>query len=128
MAETEKITINLSVVDLGRIDLLVEQGHFSNRTDLIRNAIRVKLNSYEANIEEVVAKRAIVVGVLIFTKGGLEKRLAKNEMLNITAMGMLSLSSDITPELALATIKSITVYGVFNASSELKKALAERIN
>lgn len=127
MAETEKITINLSVVDLGRIDLLVEQGHFSNRTDLIRNAIRMKLNSYEASIEEVVAKKAIVVGVLIFTKEGLEKRLAKNEMVDIIAMGMLTLSKDITPELALATIKSITIYGVFSANLEVKKALADRM-
>ena len=127
MAETEKITINLSVVDLGRIDLLVDQGHFSNRTDLIRNAIRMKLNSYEASIETVVASKNMAIGVLIYSKSNLKKFLAKNKMLEISMMGMLSFSKDITPELALAVVKSIKVYGVFNASPEVKAALADRI-
>jgi Arc/MetJ-type ribon-helix-helix transcriptional regulator len=128
MAETEKITINLSVVDLGRIDLLVDQGHFSNRTDLIRNAIRMKLNSYEASIEEVVAKRAMAVGVLAYSKVDLEKRLGKGEMMDFSIMGMLILAKDISPELAVATIKSVTVLGVFRASDEVKAALADRIH
>jgi Arc/MetJ-type ribon-helix-helix transcriptional regulator len=33
--ETEKITLNLGPVDLGQIDLLVQEGFYSNRTDFI---------------------------------------------------------------------------------------------
>jgi len=126
MAESEKITINLSAVDLGRIDLLVDQGHFSNRTDFIRNAIRTKLMGYENNIQEVVTRRSMAVGVLMYSKGDLLKWQAKGEMRKLAIMGMLILGSDITPELALATIESVNVSGVFRASDEVKKALADR--
>jgi len=127
MADTEKITINLSAVDLGRIDLLVGQGHFSNRTDFIRNAIRIKLNSYEDSIQDVVTRKSMVVGVIIYTRSDLLKRQQKGEMVDIAIMGMLILGNDITPELALATINSITVNGVFRASDAVKAALADRI-
>ena len=127
MADTEKITINLSVVDLGRIDLLVEQGFYSTRTDFIRTSIRNQLDTHTQTIEETVSRLAVVVGVLIFTAEGLTKRLEKNEQLDIRVLGMLSIAKDVTPELALATIKSIKVFGVFNASKEVKEALADRI-
>ena len=127
MADTEKITINLSVVDLGRIDLLVEQGFYSTRTDFIRTSIRNQLDTHTNTIEEAVSRLAVVVGVLIFTAEGLTKRLEKNEQLDIRVLGMLSIAKDVTPELALATIKSIKVFGVFNADKEIKEALADRI-
>lgn len=127
MADTEKITINLSVVDLGRIDLLVEQGFYSTRTDFIRTAIRNQLDTHTSTIEETISRISAVVGVVGFTAEGLKKRLEKNEMLDIRALGMCVITKDVTPELALATIKSIKVFGVFNASKEVKEALADRI-
>ena len=96
MAETEKITINLSVVDLGKIDLLVEQGFYSTRTDMIRAGIRTQLNLHNRELDEAIQRRAMIVGVLVYTKEGLEKKLAKNEMVKITCVGMLVLEKGIT--------------------------------
>ena len=127
MADTEKITINLSVVDLGRIDLLVEQGFYSTRTDFIRTAIRNQLDTHTQAIEETVSRLTAAMGVIIITADGLKKRLEKNEQIDIRALGMLVIEKDVTPELALATIKSVKVYGVFNASNEVKEALADRM-
>ncbi len=127
MADTEKITINISVVDLGRIDLLVEQGFYSTRTDFIRTSIRNHLSTHASTIEEAVARRAFIVGALIYTQEGLTRHLNSNEQIDIRAVGMLSISHEVTPELATATIKSIKVLGVFRASEEVKKALADRI-
>ena len=127
MADTEKITINLSVVDLGRIDLLVEQGFYSTRTDFIRTAIRKQLDTHTSTIEEAVARRAIVVGVLSYSTEGLTRYLIKNEQVDIRALGMLVISKGVTPELARSTIRSIKVFGVFHASKEVKEALADRI-
>jgi Arc/MetJ-type ribon-helix-helix transcriptional regulator len=127
MADTKKITINISVVDLGRIDLLVEQGFYSTRTDFIRTATRNLLGTYSQEIHETVFRRTIVVGVLTFEAKDLRKYRQRNEMVDIRALGLLVLGNDITPQLALETIASINVYGVFRASKEVKEALADRM-
>ena len=127
MVETEKITINLSAVDIGRIDLLVEQGYFSNRTDFIRNAIIVKLDTYDTDIKEAVARKSMAIGVLAYSKVDLLKWKEKGEMRDFSIVGMLVLSKDIPPDLAVETIRSVNVSGVFRASDEVKAALADRI-
>jgi Arc/MetJ-type ribon-helix-helix transcriptional regulator len=127
MADTEKITINISVVDLGRIDLLVEQGFYSTRTDFIRTAIRNQLSTQADTIDEAITRRSFVMGVLVYNHRDFERYLEKDEQVDIRVVGMLFLSNDITPELAKATIRSIKVLGVFRASDEIKEALGDRI-
>lgn len=127
MADTEKITINLGVVDLGKIDLLVEQGFYTNRTDFIRNAIRSNLDKHEITVQETITRKNSVLGILVYSASDLEKRQAKGEKMNIHIIGMLVLGNDITPELARETISSIKVLGIFNASDEVKKAITDRI-
>ncbi len=127
MVDTEKITINLGVVDLGQIDLLVEHGLYSNRTDLIRTAIRNQITRHATVLDQAVTRRAMAIGVIGYSRSNLQKYQEKGERLDIKIIGMLHLSDNITPELALATINSITVRGVFNASKEVKEALADRI-
>lgn len=127
MADTEKITINISVVDLGRIDLMVEQGFYSTRTDFIRTAIRDHLSTQADTIDEFIIRRSFVKGVLYYNHKDFERYLEKDEQVDIRVVGMLFLSNDITPELAKATIRSIKVLGVFRASEEVKEALADRM-
>ena len=126
MSETEKITINLGVVDLGKIDLLVEQGFYTNRTDFIRNSIRSGLDKHAVDLNETIARKNFIVGILVYTAEGLEKRREKGVVLDIHVIGMLVLG-DISPELAAATINSIRVFGVFDASDEVKAALGDKI-
>ena len=127
MADTEKITINLGVVDLGKIDLLVEQGFFTNRTDFIRAAIRSHLDKHDTELQETSTRNNFAVGIMVYTRTGLQKRLDKGEMLDILVVGMFAIAEDVTPELALSTINSIKVLGIFEASKEVKEALADRI-
>jgi Arc/MetJ-type ribon-helix-helix transcriptional regulator len=127
MADTEKITINLSVVDLGQVDLLVEQGLYSSRSDLIRTAIRNQLAAHGDIVQQTVVRKSLALGVLLYDHRDLEKSLAKGEMLDIHIVGMVILAKDITPELARQTIRSLQVYGVLQASPEVKDALADRI-
>ena len=123
MADTEKITINMSVVDLGRADLLVEQGFYSNRTDFIRTSIRNQLNTHAHDISEAVNRRAIAIGVLFYNNKDLEERIAKNQRLDIRVVGMLVLHEDVKPEIAEQAINSLHVFGVFRANKAVKKIL-----
>ena len=124
MVETEKITINTNVVDLGKIDLLVSQGFYSNRTDFIRTGIRNQLTTHATELESIVVKQAFVVGVTTYSKKDLEKLLAANEKIDIRVVGMLVLSGDIDVQLALKTINSLQVKGIYKASADIKKAFS----
>jgi Arc/MetJ-type ribon-helix-helix transcriptional regulator len=125
--ETEKITINLGPVDLGQIDLLVEEGFYSNRTDLIRTAIRNQLATHSQVVNETVTRRALVLGMQHFSKRDLEAARAAGERFDIQVLGLASIAADVSAELALDTIASIVVLGAFHASTAVKAALAGRI-
>lgn len=128
MSETEKITINLGAVDLGKIDLLVDQGLYSNRADLIRTAIRQQLERHADVVDQTVGRRHMAVGVLMWSASDLEAQKARGEKLRLGVVGMLILSSDVSGELASETIESIDVFGSFRASPEVKAALAARVH
>ena len=127
MSKTEKITINMNVVDLGKIDLLVEEGFYSNRTDFIRAAIRRQLDVHNVELQQAVTRNTLAMGLLLYGRKDLEKAVAKGERLAFRIVGMLVLSSDVTPELAREAIESVEVYGVFHASGAVKDALHDRI-
>lgn len=127
MADTEKITINMSAVDLGKIDLLVNEGLYSNRTDFIRTAIRSQLEKHTFEIQQSVIRHSSVIGVLSYNRADLEKRKQKGKKLSLSVIGVLNLQEDIPPELALEVIEEIKVRGMFNASDAVKAALAEKM-
>ncbi|GJI96912.1 CopG family transcriptional regulator [Duganella vulcania] len=127
-AESEKITINLGPIDLGQIDLLVQEGFYSNRTDLIRTAIRNQLNQHADVVKQTVARKSLVLGMQHYSRADLEAIQAAGERLQIQVLGLASIASDVSVELALATIDSIFVLGSLHASAMLKSALAQRIH
>lgn len=124
---TEKITINLGVVDLGQIDLLVQEGFYSNRTDLIRTAIRNQLATHAEVVRETVARKTFILGLQHYTRHDLEAVQASGQKLQIQVLGLASIAEDVSPELALATIDSVVVLGALQASPAVKAALADRI-
>lgn len=127
VGETEKLTINLGVVDLGQIDLLVQEGFYSNRTDLIRTAIRNQLSVHADAVKRTVARRTLALGLQHFSRADLERALAAGQMLQIQVVGLARIANDVPPELARATIQSVIVLGAFHASAAVRSALADRI-
>ncbi len=121
--DTEKITINMSVVDLGKVDLLVEEGFYTNRTDFIRTAIRQQLAQQDEPLKQSVTRRAMVLGVLGYGRDELERIRAKGEKRNVRVVGMFVIGEEVEPELALAVIESVKVYGVFKANKAVREAL-----
>ena len=126
-SELEKITINMAPVDLGQVDLLVREGFYQNRTDFIRTAIRNQLNTHAESVRQTVARKELVLGLQHYTRRDLEAAREAGETLQIRVLGLVSISDDVPPELALATIDSVEVLGAFRASRAVKAALADRI-
>ena len=125
--ESEKITINLGYVDLGHIDLLVQEGFYSNRSDFIRTAIRNQLATHGEEVKKSIVRHTLELGLRQYTRGDLEAVKEAGETLHIKVLGLTSIAPDVTPALALETISSITVLGALHASKEVKTALADRI-
>ena len=125
--ETEKITINLGPVDLGQIDLLVQEGFYANRTDFIRTAIRAQLATHAETVRRSVARKTLLLGVQHYTRQDLEAVRSAGQTLQVNVLGLASIAENVSPELALATIDSIVVLGALRASPAVKAALAHRI-
>jgi Arc/MetJ-type ribon-helix-helix transcriptional regulator len=125
--KTEKITINLGLVDLGQIDLLVQEGFFANRTDFIRSAIRAQLEYRSAAVNQTVARRTLVLGTQHYTRRDLEELRDAGQTVHIRVLGLASIADDVSAQLARATIASVEVLGAFRATAAVKAALAGRI-
>lgn len=126
-ADSEKITINLGYVDLGHVDLLVQEGFYSNRTDFIRTAIRNQLERHGDAVRSSVAKYRLDLGLRQYSRQDLEALRAAGESLHIQVLGLAIIAPDVPPELARATIASIHVLGALQASHAVKSALSDRI-
>ena len=126
LEKTEKITINLGLVDLGEIDLLVGEGFYANRTDFIRSAIRRQLETRSGAVQDTVARRTLELGSVQYTRAQLEALRAAGKTVHLRVLGLGSIANDVPADLALATIESVEVLGAFRASREVKAALASR--
>jgi Arc/MetJ-type ribon-helix-helix transcriptional regulator len=127
LPDSEKLTLNLGFVDLGSIDLLVRDGFYSNRSDFIRTAIRNQLATHAETAKKAASRLTLELGLRTFRRKDLEEIQAAGERLKIRVLGLVVIADDVTPDLARATIESITVLGALHASAEIKTALADRL-
>jgi Arc/MetJ-type ribon-helix-helix transcriptional regulator len=126
-SDTEKITINLGYVDLGQIDLMVQDGFYSNRTDFIRTAIRNQLERHAEVVKQSTIRKSLDLGLRNYSREDLEAARRAGEKLEINVLGLATIALDVTPELARAAIASVVVLGALHASPEVKSALADRM-
>lgn len=123
----EKISINVSVVDLGHVDLLVAEGFYANRTDLVRTALRNQLARHADAVQQLSTRRSLMLGIRQVTADELRAAKAAGQPLHLRVLGLATIAADVTPQLALAGIASVEVLGALHASAAVKKALAPRI-
>ena len=125
--ETEKMTVNVGVVDLGHVDLLVQEGFYSNRSDLIRTALRNQLALHADSVRQAVVRRTLMVGLQHYSRADLERVVAAGQRLQVQVVGLARIADDVPPELAREAIESVTVLGAFQASPAVRRALSGRI-
>lgn len=126
VGDSEKLTLNLGVVDLGQVDLLVQEGFYSNRSDFIRTAVRNLLAVHSDTLRQTVARRTLMLGLQHLSRTDLERAVAAGERLHIKVVGLARIDDDVSPELAQAAIESVSVLGAFHASPAVRRALADR--
>ena len=127
-SDNEKITINLGFVDLGQIQLLVQEGFYANRTDFIRTAIRNQIDRHADTVRQLVTRKSVDLGVRHISAAELIAAKAAGQMLDIRVLGLAVIAQDVSAELAVATISALNVLGALQASDTVKAALADRIS
>ena len=125
MDNTEKVSVNINIGTLSQIDLLVDQGFFSNRSDFINQAVREYLNGKQEQIraeEENYDKYNFVwfIGLRGLTKSELELVKKQGHKKEIRGYGMLLIDESLD-DLVIETISSINVRGKIKCSDRIRK-------
>jgi Arc/MetJ-type ribon-helix-helix transcriptional regulator len=134
--ETEKITINIGAVDLGQIDLLVDQGFYSNRTDFIRTAIRNHITFHANDISGIKSSNPFGLDVIEDELNKVDKELKKlDDELSaanlighgFTGTGMFSLNTKDLEAVRLSGKKiSIKMIGILIIDKNVPPELVEQ--
>lgn len=125
---SEKLTLNVGVVELGQIDVLVSEGFYQNRTDFMRTAIRQLLLAHGDTIKQVTHRKTLTVGVSVLDRRTLERARDNHERLEVRAVGLVQITPDVDPDLARATIAHLSCFGALRMPSAVREALADRID
>ena len=127
-ALVEKVSVNINTSTLSQIDLLVDGGHYSNRSDFINQALRSELQRQQGLLERLIAQQERkngdedqwFIGVFGLTKRDIAEMHQKGEHLRIRGYGMLHLPADCDEEQLYAVVDSIEVRGKVSASQAVK--------
>jgi Arc/MetJ-type ribon-helix-helix transcriptional regulator len=126
---TEKVSVNINSSTLSAIDLLVDQGYFSNRSDFINQAIRQSIDQKQPVIERAIQQKKQAgaendiwfFGVYHLEQAFLERMRAEGRTIRIKGYGVLLIPADCTEELLAAVVECIEVRGAVRGSERLKK-------
>ena len=124
--DTEKVCVNLPAAELGKIDVLVAQGLYSSRTDLIRAGIRKTLEDNHEAVHTVI-KGGARIGYQILSRAELEMAKRSGTKLTIFVMGVLRIQTDVTPDLADATVEQIQIFGTVKGPKAVLDRLGDKI-
>jgi Arc/MetJ-type ribon-helix-helix transcriptional regulator len=124
--ETEKVCVNLPAAELGKIDVLVAEGLFASRTDLIRAGIRTVIESHRQPVERAVFGGARV-GYQLLLRSELEEARRAGVRLSLFVVGVLRIQGTVTPELAEATVERIRIFGALRGPAEVLSRLEPRV-
>jgi len=127
LPDSDKVTVNVGLVDLGQVDLLVDEGFYSNRTDFVRTAIRNQLQVHAEAIRQTVTRKRYVMGMYRYGRSELEQVVADGQQLEIHVLGLAVIEDDVPASLAREAIASIQVLGAFIAAPAVREALADRL-
>ena len=121
---SEKVSVNMNVGTLSQIDVLVDLGYYSNRSDFINQAVRQAIDQKQSIIENETSKQREsngdwFTGVCVITKDQLLIAKEKGKKLKIRGYGVVVIDNKLD-DLALEVIDSIDIKGKILASQKIK--------
>ncbi len=126
---SEKVSVNINSSTLSTIDLLVDNGYYSNRSDFINQALRRELDQQQRTIERVIEQNTRTsasndnwfVGLYGLDEGYIRELHEQGRTITLRGYGVLAISSEVEPEMLYQVVKSINIKGRTIAADEIKK-------
>ena len=124
----EKVSVNMNPAVLSQIDLLVDGGYYSNRSDFINQAVREALGRQQGTIERIVEQNRQnapegnqwFIGLFGYTANEIEEMYLKGEQTDVRGYGVMTIGS-CDEEKLFQVVKSIEVRGKVICSDSIKK-------
>lgn len=125
MDTTEKVSVNMNIATISQIDLLIDKGYYSNRSDCINQAVRQLLDEKSAIIEEAGRRQKELdfqwfIGLMSLGRDDLLHAKEQGQKLRIKGYGLLGIDSGLD-DLVLENVESITVRGKVLCSPQIKE-------
>ena len=124
--ETEKVCVNLPAAELGKMDVLIAEGLFASRTDVIRSGIRSVLESHDETVRRV-ARTDARIGYQLMMRSELEAARLQRQKIRVFVVGVLRIQSTVTPDLADETIEKIRIFGSVKGPADVLARIDDRI-
>ena len=124
--ETEKVCVNLPAAELGKIDVLIAEGLFASRTDVIRSGIRAVLELHDETVRRVTRTEARI-GYQLLLRSELEAARLQRQKIRVFVVGVLRIQSTVTAELADETIEKIRIFGSVKGPADVLERINDRI-
>ena len=116
-----KFSIDLSVVDHGKIEYLAERGFYLNRAEFVRTAIKNELLKHEDWLDREIKTRKMDVGIIDLRKEdlkALKERLGSPY--HYFVIGRLRIDPAITADEMRWTAYKLKVYGKLECRPEIR--------
>lgn len=125
---SEKVSVNINTATLSNIDILVDNGYYSNRSDFINQALRESLAKHQSTLDRIIGEKLEkrksgeqwFIGVTSLCAREIMEMKANGDN-RIVCYGILAFEKDIDPQILFETVKSIKVKGRIICSPEIKK-------
>jgi len=126
---TEKVSVNINTATMSSIDLLVDNGHYSNRSDFINQAVRSELQRQQKVTERIIRQQEKAaedeygwfIGIFGITAKMIEDSFRKEESMDVQGYGLLIIHEGCDEEKLFRVVRSINVRGRVRASASIKK-------
>lgn len=115
----EKVTLNLSPVQAGLIDLLRAHGYHGTRSSIIRTALQRYFDFHEQRITRILEVEALQLGYLFVDRATLDRARDEEKRITIRLVGTLRFADDVDADLAEDTLAGITVYGAIRGPADV---------
>lgn len=127
---SEKVSVNINTSTLSSIDLLIDHGYYSNRSDFINQALREGLQKHQKTLDRIIDAKTEAngespnqwfIGVYGLEKREIDAAKSRGITMEIKGYGVLMIDAEIDEEDLYAVIRSIKVKGKVVCKKSIKE-------
>ena len=127
---SEKVSVNINTSTLSSIDLLIDHGYYSNRSDFINQALREGIQKHQKTLDRIIDAKTEAngespnqwfIGVYGLEKREIDAAKSRGITMEIKGYGVLVIDAENDEEDLYPVIRSIKVKGKVVCQKRIKE-------